>query len=276
MWIPNTNYNVGARVIYEHVIYEAILNHTNRAITPNLDTTHWLRIGFTNRYRMFDGIISSMSSRSGTIEFTLQPNQVVDSMCFFELNAATVQVVMTDPVDGVVYNQTKVLADYSAIVDIYAYFFEPVGEVLKTAVFLDLPAYPTASITVTIDAGSGMAEVGEVVYGVQRVVGRTKYGSSFGNKSYSRKETDEFGNVVIVKRRNSKIAEYDIEIDNNMLAPLQRFFSDIDSVPCVFIGVADDTVTYEPFIVYGFYVDFKVVVGLPQVSTCNLRVEGLV
>ena len=77
---------------------------------------------------------------------------------------------------------------------------------------------------------------GEVVYGVQTTVGRTNYGTAIGIKSYSRKETDEFGNVTVVKRKNSKYAEYDIDIDNHLLASVQRFFSDIDSVPCVFIG----------------------------------------
>lgn len=276
MWVANTNYNIGDSVIYQHNIYTVIIAHNNRTITPDLDTTYWLFVSATNRFRMFDNVVNSLSTRTGTIQFTLQPNQVVDSICLFELNAATVRVRMNDPVSGIVYDETKALADYSTIVDIYAYFFEPIGEVLKSALFLDLPAYPTASITVTIDAGGGEATVGEVIYGSQRVIGRTKYGTSFGLKSFSRKETDEFGRVTVVKRKNSKFAEYDIDIDNSVISNVQRFFDDIESVPCVFIGVTDGTVTYEPLIVYGFYNDFKAVVSFPTVSTCNLRVEGLI
>ena len=144
---------------------------------------------------------------------------------------------------------------------------------MKLAVFLDLPSnYPTASISVTISSGAGVVEVGEVVYGVQTTVGRTNYGTAIGIKSYSRKETDEFGNMSVVKRKNSKYAEYDIDIDNRFLASVQRFFSDIDSVPCLFIGNPD----MEELIVYGFYNDFKATISFPTVSKCNLRVEGLV
>lgn len=144
---------------------------------------------------------------------------------------------------------------------------------MKTAIFLDLPTnYPTATITVYILSGAGLVEVGEVVYGIQSVVGRTNYGTAIGIKSYSRKETDEFGKVTVIKRKNSKYADYDVDIDNVKLASVQRLFSDIDSVPCVFIGNPD----LEETIVYGFYSDFKATISFPTVSKCNLRVEGLI
>ena len=56
-----------------------------------------------------------------------------------------------------------------------------------------------------------------------------------------------------------------------MLSDVQKFFSDIDSVPCVFIG--NDSL--EELIVYGFYSDFKATISFPTVSKCTLRVEGL-
>ena len=224
---------------------------------------------------MFDNIISSVSSRTGGIQFTLTPNQVVSSIALLNVNANTVRVVVTDPIDGVVYDKTKELRSSSEVIDYYSYFFAPLVDLnnLKLAVFLDLPSnYPTATISVTISSGVGLVEVGEVVYGVQTTIGRTNYGTAIGIKSYSRKETDEFGNISVVKRKNSKYAEYDIDIDNRFLASVQRFFSDIDTVPCLFIGNPD----MEELIVYGFYNDFKATISFPTVSKCNLRVEGLV
>lgn len=272
-WVASTSYNASDRVIYEHEIYEAILAHTN-TIPPNLDQTNWLDIGATNRYRMFDNIISSVSSQSGGIEFTLTPNQSVTSISFLNVNATTVRVVMSDPVEGVVYDQTKVLRTVSGITDYYSYFFSPITTTLdsNTAVFLDLPNKPSASITVYVQSGSGLVEVGEVVYGKQTIVGRTNYGTAIGIKSFSRKEVDEFGKVTVIKRKNSKYADYDVDIDNINLSNVQRFFSDIDSVPCLFVGNPD----LEELIVYGFYSDFKATISFPTVSKCTLRVEGLI
>ena len=274
VWVSGTSYTALDKVIYEHKIYEAILANSSTT-TPDLNQTNWLSLGATNRYRMFDNVVSNVSSRTGGIQFTLTPNEVVNGISFLNLNATTVRVVVTDPTAGVVYDKTKELTGSSEVTDYYSYFFAPLVDLnnLKLAVFSDLPSnYPTASISVTISSGAGLAEVGEVVYGVQTTVGRTNYGTAIGIKSYSRKETDEFGNVSVVKRKNSKYAEYDIDIDNRFLASVQRFFSDIDTVPCLFIGNPD----MEELIVYGFYNDFKATISFPTVSKCNLRVEGLV
>ena len=272
-WVSGTSYTALDKVIYEHKIYERIVTGTGTT-TPDLDQANWLDDGYTNRYRMFDNIISSVSSRTGGIEFTLTPNQVINGIALLNVNASTVRVVMNDPVEGVVYDRTKELRSSSNVIDYYSYFFAPLINLgdLDTAIFLDLPNKPTATITVYVSSGVGLVEVGEVVYGVQSIVGRTNYGTAIGITSYSRKDTDEFGKVTVVKRKNSKYADYDIDIDNTNLAFVQRLFQDIDSVPCVFIGNPE----MEELIVYGFYKDFKATISFPTVSKCTLRVEGLV
>ena len=271
-WVASTSYNASDRVIYEHNIYEAILAHSSTT-TPDLDQTNWLLIGATNRYRMFDNIISSVSSQMGGIEFTLTPSQIVNGIAILNVNASTVRVVMNDPIEGVVYDNTKELRSSSNVNDYFSYFFAPLlSKNLETAIFLDLPSKPTATITVYVSSGSGLVEVGEVVYGIQSVVGRTNYGTAIGITSYSRKDTDEFGRVTVIKRKNSKYSDYDIDIDNNNLASVQKLFADIDSVPCVFIGNPE----MEELVVYGFYKDFKATISFPTVSKCTLRVEGLI
>lgn len=268
-WLSGTSYNANAMVIYNHKIYERVIAGAG-VITPDIDQVNWLYISYTNRYRMFDNILYSTSERVGGIHFTLTPNQIVDSMALLNVNAFSVRVVMTDPVIGVVYDEIRNL-DSTIIEDYYSYFFSPLVGREITAVFADLPSIPTATIDVYISSGDALVSVGEVVYGIKKVVGRTNYGTSIGIKSYSRKEFDEFGNVTVVKRKNSKYCEYDIDIDNYMLSDVQRFFSDIDSVPCVFIG----NESFEELIVYGFYSDFNATISFPTVSKCTLRVEGL-
>lgn len=269
-WLSGTSYNVNARVIYQHKIYERIVTGVG-VTTPDLDQVNWLYISYTNRYRMFDNILYSTSEKVGGIHFTLTPNQSVDSLAILNVNASSVRVVITDPALGVIYDNKMDLSSVSDVTDYYTYFYSPLVARLNTAVFTDLPIAPTATIDVYISSGTALVSVGEVVYGIKKVVGRTNYGTSIGIKSYSRKEFDEFGNVTVVKRKNSKYCEYDIDIDNYMLSDIQRFFSDIDSVPCVFIG----NETMDELIVYGFYSDFKATISFPTVSKCTLRVEGL-
>lgn len=270
-WVSGTSYAALARVIYQHKIYERVIAGAGTT-TPDLDITNWLYVSYTNRWRMFDNVISNVSSRVGGITFTLTPSQSVDSLILLNVNASSVRVVMNDSVAGVVYDQTIILSGNEGITDYYSYFFNTIADKKTTTAFLDMPSYPTATITVTISSGSALAEVGEVVYGMKTIVGRTNYNTAIGIKSFSRKEVDEFGNVTVVKRRNSKYCEYDIDIDNYKLNEIQRFFSDIDSVPCVFIG----NETMDELIVYGFYSEFKATIAFPTVSKCSLRVEGLI
>jgi hypothetical protein len=274
MWVGGTSYSVASRVIYNHIIYEAILANSSTT-TPNLDETNWLSLGATNRYRMFDTVISNISSRVGGIKFTLAPSQIVDGVALIAVSATTARVVVTDPVDGVVYDKTKVLRDTTGIVDYYSYFFSPIDATYNdsTVVFDDLPSNrATSTITVYINSGSSVVSIGEVVYGKQSVVGRTNYNTAFGITSYSRKDVDEFGTTTVIKRKNSKYCDFDIDIDNSNNAFVYRLFSDIDSVPCVFIGNSN----MEEIIVYGFYKDFKATITYPTVSKCTLRVEGLI
>lgn len=269
-WLSGTSYNANDMVIYDHKIYERVIAGDG-VITPDIDQVNWLYISYTNRFRMFDNILYSTSERVGGIHFTLTPSQSVDSITLLNLNASEVRVVMTDPALGVLYDRTIDLSSVSDVTDYYTYFYSPLVVRANTAVFNDLPIAPTATIDVYISSGTALVSVGEVVYGIKKVVGRTNYGTSIGIKSYSRKEFDEFGNVTVVKRKNSKYCEYDIDIDNYMLSDVQKFFSDIDSVPCVFIGNED----LEELIVYGFYSDFKATISFHTVSKCTLRVEGL-
>ena len=270
-WLSGTSYNALDRVIYQHKIYERVITGTGTT-TPDLDLVNWLYVSATNKYRMFDNVLYSVSSRVGGIHFTLTPNEVFESIVLLNINAYSIRVTVTDPVLGILYDKTKVLTNVSDVVDYYTYFTSPLVAKPTTAVFNDLVISPTASIDVYIEAGSSLVSVGEVIYGVKKVIGRTNYGTAIGIKSYSRKEIDEFGNITVVKRKNSKYCEYDIDIDNYMLSDIQRFFSDIDSVPCVFIG--NDNM--DELIVYGFYSDFKATISYPTHSKCTLRVEGLV
>ena len=271
VWVSNQAYVSGNKVIYQHKVYEAILPVTSTT-PPDLDQDNWLFLDYTNRYRMFNNVLSDKSSRVGGIHFTLRPSQIVTGIALIGVFASYVRVTVTDPILGIVYDETKSLMDISTVNTYFEYFYQPLSNTQSSVAFLSLPVAPTGYIDVYVESGDNLVEVAEVVYGSYTLVGQTNYGTSVGIKSYSRKETDEFGNTRVVKRRNSKYCEYDVTIENIRLASVQKFFSDIDSVPCLFVGNED----LEETIVYGFYSDFKATISFPQISKCALKVEGLV
>lgn len=273
LWTAGT-YATGVQRYEGTTLYEVVASPSTSdqpSVGVALPVPTWKVVGAINRYKMFDNVISTQSTRTGTIVVTIDPNQVVNAAAFFGLAGNTVNVVMTDPVEGVVYNQTKSLQDNTLIADWYAYFFEGIYQ-LTDAVFTDLPSYLNATITATIDAGAATAACGEMVIGRQALLGVANFGTSVSIQDYSIKTTDDYGNIVVQQRAYSKRADYDVTVETNRVPTVQKLLADIRTTPTVFIGEDDKPET----VVYGFYKQFNIVISTPSISDCSIEVEGLI
>ncbi|VVO44312.1 hypothetical protein [Pseudomonas fluorescens] len=265
-WVAGT-YALGDKRIRDHHIYESLA----AANTANpSDATKWQDLGFTNRWRMFDNKVESLTTNPGTIEVTILPGAVVNSLALFNLKGKSVTVTMVDALEGEVYRKQISLVD-AAVTNWYDWFFEPVG-IRTDVVVLDMPAYGSANIVVTIDAGAEVAAVGHFVIGSVKTIGTALYGTSVGINDYSRKTTDDFGNTVVIQRSFSSRAEFDIALDTSEVTRVRRLLADLRATPVVWIGEE----SYEATILFGFYKDFQIVFSGPSVSDCSITVEGVI
>ena len=271
-WTAGT-YSLGTQRIYDHHVYEVIVATTSArpdigaAATP----PSWLDLGATNRFKMFDQIISTQTVYAAEIDVDITPGAIINSAAFFGLSGNEITLTMTDPIDGVVYTETRSLQDNTLIIDWYTYFFEEIA-FLPDMVFLNLPAYGSAMLTAYVDGGAGDAKVGEVIIGKQRTLGVSNFGTSVSIIDYSVKSTDDFGNTVITTRAYSKRADYDVTVETAAVAAVQKALADIRTTPTVFIGDQNRPET----VVYGFYKQFNIVLSTPSISDCSIEVEGLV
>ena len=267
-WAAGTSYAVGAKVVRDRRIWEAL--EPSQGVDPTLDSgLVWLDTGATNRWRMFDEKVSSQTKTTGTLEVRLAPGTVINAVSLINCEADTVTVRMVDPVEGVVYEETRQILDYGSE-DFYDYFFSDYD--FRTEVVLeDLPAYQRAEVTVILSS-SGVTSIGHLAMGAVRNLGVALYGTSVGIISFSRKETDEFGNTKVVRRPNSKRAEFDIEIETGRVAFVQRELAAVDSIPVVWIG--EDSI--EATILFGLYQDFSIAISGPSISDGTITVEGLI
>jgi hypothetical protein len=269
-WSAATAYAVGNRVMYNHRNYEALVAHTGA--NPETDTSDppkWLDLGANNRWRMFDDKVGSLTEQTGSIAVELQPGAVINSIALFNLLGRSATVTLTDPVDGIVYQRTVSLVD-AGVADWYEWFFLPIGR-QTDFVLLDLPAYGTATLSVTIDNASDTASVGHLVMGRQAELGVAVYGSGVGITDYSRKETDAFGNSVVVERSFSKRAEFDVVVETPQIGRVQRMLAGLRAQPVVWIGAEG----YESTFLFGYYRDFQISISGPSVSDASITVEGL-
>lgn len=272
VWTAGT-YTIGQQRIYDHRVYEVIVSST--AAQPDVGAAatppSWLDLGATNRFKMFDEIISTQTIYAAEIDVDITPATVVNSAAFFGLAGNSITLTITDPIEGVVYSETRDLQDNTIIIDWYPYFFEEIA-FLSDMVFLNLPAYGSATFNAVVDGGVGDAKVGEVVIGRQRTIGVSNFGTSVSIIDFSVKSTDDFGNTVIVQRAYSKRADYDVTVNTSSVAAVQKSLADIRTTPTVFIGDENRPET----VIYGFYKQFNIVLSTPSISDCSIEVEGLV
>ncbi len=271
-WSGATTYSIGQRVILTstHKIYES-LQGSNLNKNPVTEPTWWIEVSPTNRWKMFDTSNTTATTNSNTIVVTITPGQVVNSVTLFGLVALSVRIKVTDPTDGVVYDQTYSLNNNGIINNWYNYYFDPISR--KTSLIVtDLPSYGSAVIEITITNTGSTAICSTCVVGKIGYIGEgINLGASVGIQDYSRKERNDFGDYTIVQRNWSKKASFSMAVLNTQIDSLQDLLVSLRTTPCVWIG--DDN--YTSTAVYGFYKDFSIVINYHTVSDCNLEIEGL-
>lgn len=256
-----------------HSIYIS-LQAANQGNQPEDDDlvapVFWARKSATNQWAMFSSQINDQTELADEIIVVFDAASLVDGMAFFNVDAQSITIVMDDPVDGIVYNETLELIDNSGVADWFAWYFEPIV-IQDTAGVLDLPPYSNATITVTITNTGSTAKCGVITFGAQRQLGITDHGTGIGIVDYSRKERDTFGNPVIVRRNFAKRGNYAVTANTGYVGTIQQTLSGLRTVNMAWIGSVD----FPSTIIFGYYKDFDVILSNPRTSQLSIEVEGL-
>jgi hypothetical protein len=272
---PGTTYATGDRVILTstHKIYES-LQDGNLNKDPTTETLWWIEVGPTNRWAVFDTSVSTQTVQSTNITYTLEPGIGINSLAILNLTDAdeiNIQIISPSAGSpGIVFTQTIDLSLFSPIPDWYNWFF---GIKQKPTQFINtsIPAYVDGIIEIEILGGTDLA-VGVILIGQQQRFGRgIRLGARVGIQDYSRKETSEFGETILVRRAFAKKANFDLFIDKAEVDTLQNYLSALRATPALWIGSTE----YESTTVFGFYKNFDVLLSYPEHADCELEIEGL-
>lgn len=252
-------------------VYESLVgSNTGNALT---DATKWLDVGPANKWAMFDTINGTVTTDSTEVDVTLDLTGRIDTIGLVNMtNVVSVQVIISTVADGEVYNETYSTVSTVGINNWWSYFFEDI--VQKDALIISgLPVYvdPTIQIVLT---GTGTADmsIGTLMVGRKKYIGDAlRDGSSVGITDYSRKDTDDFGNYMIVERAFAKRGNFRLAMTSNMVDDVQRTLADYRATPTIF-SASDD---FSSTLIFGFYKDFSIGFEYPGTSYCSLELEGL-
>jgi hypothetical protein len=274
-WSSLTTYDEGDRVILTstHKIYES-LQSANLDNDPVTEALFWIEVGPTNRWAVFDTSVSTQTAQSTNITYTLEPGIAINSLAILNLtDADEINIQITSPSSGspgIVYTETVDLGLTSPFSDWYNWFF---GIRARPSQYIvtNLPIYTDGIFEIEILGGTDLA-VGVILIGQQQRFGRgIRLGARVGIQDYSRKETSEFGETVLVQRAFAKKANFDLFIDKAEVDTLQNYLSALRATPALWVGSTE----YESTTVFGFYKNFDVLLNYPEHADCELEIEGL-
>jgi hypothetical protein len=286
-WAPDVLYAYLQRVVITtigiHSIYECQWPNDNLNKYPpdNLGgtTPFWRYISKTNPWKLFDMIVAPDRSESEVANITKwatgikwQPNTSwslsaissmnvvitpgeIDSVALLNIDCQSIHIIMTDPDAGEVYNETKV----PAMTENY------------NAIYSDLPAYPNATLQITLANSLSNVFVGELIVGKVKTIGTAKYGVGVSLIDFSQKEADDFGNFSILERIYSKRLDVPFLMPAATHDGILRLLEKYRSVPLVWI-ISN---LYSTMISYGFYRDIQLSIPSPSVVECSVTIESL-
>lgn len=273
-WASGTTYAKDARVIVaaQHKVYQSLAdsntgnNPAAAAIPPK-----WIEVGPTNRWKAFDKSVSSQTAQATSISYRMKAGKAVTHMAALNIAGATsMRVRLDDTTYGVVYDKTVSLASVPLEAGWWAWFF---GErrAPTQAIFADLPSFPAADVLIDLEGSSDLA-VGVILLGQPRTFSMgVRRGARVGIQDYSRKERNEFGDVMLMERAFAKRASFSMLLRAGEVDAMQKFLSEVRATPCLWVGSA----RYESTTVYGFYKSFEIAISYFDYSDCDLELEGL-
>jgi len=272
-WNVVTTYASGDKVIITtpdiHTIYESTQG-SNVGNYPNTDDgTWWTVVSSTNRWKMFNNVIQEQTVQTDGIDVTVSQAQVVTALSAVNVDCESIDVIMTDPIEGEIFNQNYPMTSYSGITNWYDYFFLAIERKSELAV-IGLPPYASASINVVFN-GVGDVKVGALVLGTALTIGDSQYGASFGIIDYSTKSVDAQGRTTITEGTYSDEADIDVVIETARFAQVKSILTDLRNTPTVWVASEEA----EGTLIYGYYREFNVLYSGPTVSMCTLSIEGL-
>ena len=263
-------YAADARVIHGHFVYQS-LQADNIGHQPDVNATWWVQVGPTNRWKAFDRSHSTQTTAINSMWFEISGTQVRSAVAMLNLSGvASIKVTVTDPQYGLLYEREETLLSAQAQSNWYSWFFG----VRKTKTewrALDLPSYPNAVIRIELE-GVGPIGVGVILVGDQVTIGEgVQRGARMGIRDYSRKETDQWGDVVLQKRAYSKTRSFSLVIKNEQLDEVDQLLTDLRASPVLWIAAE----RYDSPNVYGWYSSFDILLQYANHSECNIDIEGL-
>lgn len=198
-WLVGTTYAAGVEVIRDNKIFvSAVADNVGidpLTVNQNLVSAPWILRAATIPFRCFDGTITSKTVDDGPVTITLDNVQGQNSVMLFGVLGSGLTITGADALDATVYTRTVTLSARE-VNNWYDWFFLPFGENKSRIAFTDIPANV---VKLTFVFTGATVEIGEIVVGRAREIGRTLHaGTTSRVISLTRIDFNAYGEPTVV------------------------------------------------------------------------------
>lgn len=253
-----------------HDVYESLVG-SNLGNHPATSPASWYRVDSTNRWRMHDNSMGTQTANADSITNVYSAAQIIDAVALMNIRAASVRVTVTDPTDGLVFDETVSGIAPPSVSSFYVWGFEPIVRVTDILI-TGLPPYINAAIGITLTDTGGTALCGNCVMALVRDFGGTAYGMSMRIDDYSVKERSAQGIYTVVEGDYSRRMECMVYVEAGQVPAVFNLLASLRAKPSVYIGSSQ----YGPSFIFGFLTTYDVVVDFVTQSLMKIEAESLI
>lgn len=255
LWVAGA-YALGTTVTHNSRNWEAL---TDDATEEPGTGIQWLDLGLVNRLRPFDAQTVTAATATETITYQLRlDNKMVNAIGFLRVVAQSIDITITDAIDGVVYQRTYEMVDIG-VDDIYEFFFADYQS-MERSVDIELPPYHGATIDIIINPSidAGTASIGLIALAYQHEIGGLEWGYGVGIEDYSLVQRDpDFGTTTIIERDYADTASFPVVVDTTRIYQIKQQLAKLRAKPALYIGDASRLET----VIFGKYDKLGMVAG---------------
>lgn len=257
-----------------HMVYKRVTAGAS-AEPPEKDVSgvNWTREGPTNRWAMFEMLSAVPTRTRGPVTIRLRPGRIT-ALAMLEASDGRVTMEMHDAYDQLVWGPIELSTDATPIASWEDYFFasfQPVSNLVR----VDLPTYTDGVITIHVEA-SGEFSLRWLVVGTAQHLGATRYGPRISNRDASVVTRDKNTNELIdvLRQRSIALVSQNLWSEKPLVLGARRALTVAGSVPCVFIGLEDQTDEYAELLTFlGLCTSFEIDLAHPVNTLISMKSE---
>ena len=244
---------------------------SNTGNYPPDNPSQWTPLGSSNRWKMFDDYTDSQTENTTSIEVEIDAGGC-NAVGLFNLQAISVDFELT--AESEVKKSDSVDMSIMPAGNWWSYFSEDVQ--FRNDLIWVFPRYSEATLKITITNYTGAtAKCGMVAIGSIKELGKTQYDVKVSISDYSKKDTDSIGRTYLSQGNWAKHADLSFWLKNDQIDSVRKNFTDLRGTATVF-DCNNYENGYESLLIYGFFRNFFIVIPGPNVSECNIEIEGLI